>query len=150
MLPQRHSIRSIHPQHLERDSPHCGPSDNRATCGFEMVTPTIGPRMKKPHQFSGFAIPAGYIRPFVSIAGRTGERQISLLRLAAMLLGDDVIDLKRKRQNELGKAAVFTPMLGPLPHSPSEVAIHGFREEGCCRNWRAFDCRIASCVPMCR
>ncbi len=89
-----------------------------------MLTPTIGPWMKKRHQFSALTIPARYIRPFVPIAGRTGERQISLLGLAAMLLGDNMIDLKRKRKNGLRKPAVFTPVLCPVPHSPSEIAIH--------------------------
>ena len=73
-----------------------------------MIGPAIGPWTEQGQQFAGLAIPARNIRSLVSVAGGTGERQVPLHGATAVLLGDDVIDPKRKWQHGLRKPAVFT------------------------------------------
>ena len=64
-----------------------------------------------------------------------------------MLLGDDVLDVKRQ---EIGvvfvKPAVFTAAAGPFPDEGPERGIHHSPEEAA-RSWRALDFRMAINVP---
>src|SRR5258707_2959541 len=84
------------------------------------------------------------VRPFGPIALRTGQAQGFRIVGAAMLLGDDVLDVE---QQEIGvvfvKVAVFTPMACALPNEGPQNGIH--HSPGVpARSWRALDLRMAT------
>ena len=60
-----------------------------------MALPALPPRVKKGHELIGHRIDARDIRPFVFVVMETAPRQVLQDRLAPVLLGDDVVQLKR-------------------------------------------------------
>jgi hypothetical protein len=60
-----------------------------------------------------------------------GEGQVWLLTGAAVLAGDDVIDLKRSRMYSSGQPTVFTSRTGSLPNPADELRIQCWRLLGC-------------------
>jgi len=56
----------------------------------------IGTRVEERRQFACLWIKAGDVRSLSKIAGKTCPREILRLALAAVLLRNDVVDMKRK------------------------------------------------------
>lgn len=59
-----------------------------------MVWPTIVPRVKKAGQNARFWIDTAYVWAFVAVTTRTAKREIIQGSHAAVLFGDDVVDLE--------------------------------------------------------
>lgn len=66
------------------------------------------------------------------VVGETRERQVASDRLAAMLLGDDVIDLERHFIACLRHPAVFATVAGTLPDELGKSDFHGLTRHGRC------------------
>jgi hypothetical protein len=66
-----------------------------AVC-LEALLPNIRSRIEQSDGLSRFGIEAGDIRPFVTIAIRASQGQITLNCSAAVLFGSYVVDLKRQ------------------------------------------------------
>ena len=81
-----------------------------------MLAPVVLPRMKQRHDFSTDWVDAGEIRAFARIAAQTGEGEIGFLLGPLMLLGDDVIRLKRQDRPLGPQMAVFTAFSGTEAH----------------------------------
>lgn len=62
-----------------------------------MLFPNVSPGMKQPDEFTGTGIQAANIGTFVAIAVRTSQSEIAGGGFSSVLLGNDVIDLKRQR-----------------------------------------------------
>jgi hypothetical protein len=97
----------VYPEH-EYGGPRDGRlTDEDRTLPCEMLGPAILARVKQSHELAGARIQAGDVRAFVAVAVVAGEREVRGDRLAAVLLGDDVIDLKRSFGVCVGQEAVF-------------------------------------------
>ena len=83
--------------------------------------------MKQRRHFAGVGIDASEIRPFVKVTFRAGEREIFGVVRAAMLPRNDMLNVKAKAGEVLGKAAILATggRTGSSPH-PSG----GFGENG--------------------
>ena len=66
----------------------------------------------------------GDIRPLVAVAGEARQAKVLCLRLAEVMLGDDVIDLERQVEVTRRNLAVFAAASRPLPHEFLQRAIH--------------------------
>jgi len=55
---------------------------------------------------------------------KTGQTKITSLSAAAVLFGDDVVDLEGEAVVFLGDLAVFAPVIGPSPQFFQEGAFH--------------------------
>jgi len=66
--------------------------------------------VKEGHELIGHRIDARDIRTFVFVIMQTTSRQVLQDGLATVLLGDDVVQLKRKRIELPWNAAVVTPV----------------------------------------
>ena len=51
--------------------------------------------------------------------------EVTKLSLAAMLFGEDVVDLESQAVDGLGELAVLAESLCPLAHSPFEICWYG-------------------------
>ncbi len=67
---------------------------------------------------------AGNIRPFVTVARKTGQAGIICLSPTQVMFGDDVIDLERKVESVPGDLAVFATPPCPFPHEVLEGTFH--------------------------
>jgi hypothetical protein len=63
-----------------------------------MLLPNIPAWVKQAHSFAGCRVESGNIRTFETITMWASQRQVVFHSLAAVLLGDDVVYLKRQRQ----------------------------------------------------
>jgi len=72
--------------------------------------------MKQHHNRLGHGIHARQIRPLVKIAPITSECEIVALVAAAVLLGDNVLDMKRHIHGRLWQAAILATIAGTTSH----------------------------------
>lgn len=72
-----------------------------------MIGPSVGTRIEERRQFACLWIKAGDVRSLSKIAGKTCPREILRLALAAVLLRNDVVDMKRKLACGFREETVF-------------------------------------------
>jgi len=80
--------------------------------------------MEQTDNISGRGMPSRDVRSFMAIAVETGEREVVGVGCAAMLAGDDVVDVERQRVSRGRQLAVFATARSSLPHKPHEIGIH--------------------------
>lgn len=85
--------------------------------------PVIAARMEPTHNLVRFLVIAGQIGTFVGVA-QTAECKIVWNGLPAVLLGDDMVDLKWPRMHRLRHAAVLADPVCPTPNEFFQLAIH--------------------------
>lgn len=82
--------------------------------------------MKEPYDLSRCHVYGSKVAPFTAIADETGPSQISVIRFAAMLYGDDMVWLMRQEGIVFMKKAIFTSMTGALTNQPAKFCRHVF------------------------
>lgn len=83
---------------VHREYLHRGPAYRRAAFNphaskLKVVTPSVTPRMEKAYQFAGCWIDACEIGAFPEIATVASQREVLNIVEAAMLLGDNMLDV---------------------------------------------------------
>src|SRR6516165_645575 len=100
-----------------------------------MALPPLPPRMIQGHDAAGLRVNAGKIGPLTVVAMMAGQSEIIEPVRAAVLLGDDVFDMKAViRFVVLVQAAVFAAAPSPLPHAAVFDTLH--LRPGFCFNMR--------------
>jgi len=118
---------------------------------LKMVRPRVTARMKKPGDFTCIRVEPGNVWAFEPIAVRAREREIFFYCLSAMLLSEDMVDLKRQRESELGNQAVLATIAPASPDLPDEFPIHCEATlPDFFRSLRARDCITPRRLPICR
>ena len=102
--------------------------------------------MKQWNDFPRYGINASNVRSFIAVTVATREGQILENGLAAMLLSNDVFDLKWKDTRGLRKLAVFAAPGTRRSHSRAQAVRHAFG----CSEQRAFDLIKSSSLPTWR
>ena len=93
----RDEIGFIDREHLHRNQTDVALRRQNGAVPLKMVAPVIRARMEQPDNFSSRGMPSRDVRPFMPIAVETCEREVVALGCAAMLTGDDVVDVERQR-----------------------------------------------------
>jgi hypothetical protein len=106
-----------------------GASDGRAADEFaalvaEVIRPFMAAGVEQRRELAGQRVEAGDIRAFVDVAVIAGKGKVARDRAAAMLAGDDVIELEGDTAPGLRKAAIFAAAVGPLAYQPLQGGIH--------------------------
>ena len=114
---------------------------------LKMVAPPIASCVEEADDISSLGMPAGNVRAFMPVAVETRQREVVCVGCAAVLAGDDVVDVEWQRVSRGRKLAVFAPAPGTLPNLPRQVGMHDYRWR---RASRAFDWITASRFPTCR
>jgi hypothetical protein len=97
--------------------------------------------MKQPNHLSGLRVDARDVWALVKIAARAGETQVRWILMAAVLPGDDVLDVKLREGLVLvRKPTVFARIPCPLLNESPSRGIHHFSVSFFSRA-RAFDCK---------
>ena len=84
----------VHPEQLNGAASNCRCPMNKGTCASEVIRPHIASRMKQANELACVWVIPSNVRPFIPIALWTRQRQVLKNRLAFVLLGYDVVDLK--------------------------------------------------------
>jgi hypothetical protein len=141
VLPQHDPRSVVHIQQLDRDDARLGLADERCALPNEMAFPILLPRMEQCEE-SAVDQPC-QVRPLGPVAFRTGQTEVLRIVGAAVLHGDDVLDVKRLELIlVLVKQAVFAAAASPLPDKGSERIVHHSPLDAA-SSWRALDFRIA-------
>ena len=116
-----------------------------------MLRPNVDPGMKQTDKFTGTGIQARNIGTFVAIAVRASKSEIAGGGFSSVLLGHDVVNLKRQRQSKFWHAAVFAMPTSSLSNRSRQFLIHCRARLGSVvRRRRALDCITPSRTPMWR
>ncbi len=101
--------------------------------------------MKEAHHVSGGRIYARNIGSLVGVAMKTGQSEILGNCPAAMLTGNDVIDLKRGPIESVGQAAILTGSRRSTPYFLLQGLSTGYQDHWplALREMRALDCMRA-------
>ena len=86
--------------------------------------PNVGSRVEQPDDLASLGIQTGQVRPFVFVAAQTRPGEIVGHRRAAVLFGDDVVQLKPQFGPPLGKLAILAAESGPSPDVFPEPGSH--------------------------
>ena len=70
--------------------------------------------MKEPHDFLGFLVYSGNVRPFESIAVQTAVGKVLQNGQSSIFFSNNMIDLEGQRCGSVGQMAVLTEAAGPL------------------------------------
>jgi hypothetical protein len=89
-----------------------------------MLFPIIAARMKQRHHLARNWIDARKVRPLVTVAEATGQREIFKRQRSNVLAGDHMINVEWRFGEILWKTAILTPMPGPIAHSSLQFGIH--------------------------
>ena len=89
-----------------------------------MLRPLIAPRIKKADEFPGNWIDSGKVWPFMGIASIAGESKILDRRFAAMLPGDDMIDLKSQFGKTFREVTVLATERSTFANSTPKQRMH--------------------------
>jgi hypothetical protein len=127
-------------EHLNRGEADVGLGGQNGAVPFEMFAPTIISRVKKTDDIAGRRVPPGNVRPFMPVAVETCERKVVCISEAAVLSGNDVINVKWQWVSRGGQVAVFATAPCPPPDLPRKFGIHDLStakgDSGLCLNHR--------------
>lgn len=89
-----------------------------------MLVPVIMPGIEQRMHLSRDGIDPRQIWALVHIARETGEGKILLLRLSAVLLGNDMVNLEWDSVARLRHQAILAPIPRPAEDSSHQSGIH--------------------------
>lgn len=89
-----------------------------------MVVPRVLPWMKQSRERPTFRVQAAEICPFPQVAVMTGERKIVGNIGAAMLPGEDVLDVKSQRFTLLREGAILAVIVRAATDELAEGGVH--------------------------
>ena len=78
-----------------------------------MLRPDVLSGMEQAYNFSAGWINTGNVRAFIAVAMNAAQSQIIWLCYAAVLTGNDVVNLKRGRRCRRRQMTIFTPVSSP-------------------------------------
>ena len=111
-------------EYLNRNEADLGLGGQKRAVPFEMVAPTIASGVEKTDDIASRRVPPGNVRAFVPVAVKTCERKVVNSSEAAVLSGNDVIDVKWQWVSRSRQVAVFAAAQCPLPDLPGKFGIH--------------------------
>jgi len=83
---------------------------------LEVFDPAVAARVEEADDLSSIAVDPCDIGSFSFVAAQASDGQILANRLAAMLLGDDVIELEREKMICLRQLTILTEAVRPVSH----------------------------------
>lgn len=104
-----------------------------------MLQPLVCSWIEQTDNLARFLNASRNIGPFEAIAMYTSQREILVFRGAAMLAGDDMVNLKWRWMNTGRQLTVLTTPIGALPNSTDKLRI----QCACCNARRALDWIVA-------
>jgi hypothetical protein len=84
-----------------------------STIPGEMLVPLLSPRMKQRDDLTGVRIDPRQVRPFIAVAVAARESQVFQYGGAAVLLSDDVVEVKRQLSERFRETTILAAVTGP-------------------------------------
>jgi len=100
---------------------------------LEMFSSHISPWMEQPDDLTNYRVNAGQVCALVAVAVDAAQRKVLALGWAAVLLSDDVVDLKIEAGETLREMAVLTSKPSSLTNEFNELPLHVMSRSGVLR-----------------
>lgn len=128
-MPFGQTTGSIKPQERHRCPALWRAGHNPRAIQLKMVSPDIAARMVERYDPIRDDIERRHVGAFSPVANDAGVGQVVEQRTAAMLEGDNVVDLVGREGQGVGDKAIFTALTGSLSHQTMDIgrqrATHG-------------------------
>ena len=106
----------VHLQHSDCSTANGSAADENRTIPAKMMRPVVPTRMEQLRDFLCQCVDAREVRAFVVVTVMAGKGQVGGMIAAAVLFGNDVLDVKRREGSEcFREKAIFTPIARALP-----------------------------------
>ncbi len=92
------------------------PAREQGACPLKVLAPCVLSRVEKPYCLVGIMVTACDVRSLERVAVQTRVGQVLERRFALVLLGNDVVDLERKRRPTLRNLAILAAMPSPCSY----------------------------------
>lgn len=125
-LSKSDSLREVDFEHHYRCTANRRLADEDRSIPPKVAKPAMSTRIEQGYELSGFRIDSPDVRPFVVIARKTCQTQVTGLARPAMLFGYDMVDVKRKSIKLLRNLAVLAGVPRSLPYEFVNAASHGW------------------------
>src|SRR5206468_1999052 len=99
-------------------------ADQNRALPTEVPRPFVPAWVEEPGPFPSFRVDPGQVRAFVVVVGETGKGEIGRDRFAAVLLGNDVVELEPRRRVRLRELAVLAAISRPFAYQIGKSGIH--------------------------
>jgi hypothetical protein len=106
-------IRAVDLQQMNRCATGRCLGEKSSAIPAEMLIPLLPSWMKQRNNLTGVRVDPRQIRPFVAVAVTARESQVLQYRGAAVLLSDDVIEVKRQFSERFREATILAAVTGP-------------------------------------
>jgi hypothetical protein len=149
---QPHQVRKVYREDFDSDFADRGLADKLGTVPFEVIRPTLPSWVEQRDVLLACPIEAGDVGPFVRVAPFARKRKILSRSRPAMLLGDDVVDLKGQACRCRWELTIFTATVGSFPDQLHEGAVYASTQverPALFNERRAFDWISSSRKPTC-
>ena len=118
-------IRAVNLQQMNRCTSGRRLGNQSSTIPGEMLVPLLPSWMKQWNNLIGDRVDARQVRPFVAIAVATRESQVFQYGGTTVLLGDDVVELKRQFSKRFRKSTILAAVTGPDADGFVNRFVHG-------------------------
>ena len=122
---KRDRIGIVDRQHSDRGATDASSAYEDRAIPLKMSFPALESRMKESHEFSCERINPGDVRAFVLVAVQATPGTVLQNGQAAVLLGDDMVELKRKRIDVGGQMTIVTTIASQLTDVINQLPLHG-------------------------
>ena len=90
----------------------------------KVATPLLKPWIEQPGFLACSRVDASQIRALVMVVCETCQSEIAENRFAAMLLSDDVVNLKRRGRKPLGQSTILAATISAPANMISDFRLH--------------------------
>jgi hypothetical protein len=116
--PNCNEVSLIDREHLSCNEPDFALGRQNGSVPLKMVRPTIAPRVEETDDEAGRRMPPCDVRTFMPVAVEARKGEVVSGGCAAMLTGDDMVDMEWQWVPRSRQVAVFAAATRTLPNLP--------------------------------
>jgi hypothetical protein len=114
----------VHLEDIDRCTADGSSADKRAAFEAKVIMPLMPAGMLEPGEVTGGRVEAAQVRPFVDVAVVAGQGEVAGDRAAAMLAGNDVVELEGNPGPALRQVAILATPGCPFPYQAFGGGVH--------------------------
>ncbi len=116
-------LRMVHLKDINRRAADSGTADERTTVEAKVILPLMPAGMVESGEVTGGRVEAAEVRPFVDVAVVASQSEVACDRAAAMLAGNDVVELEGNSRPALRQVAILATPGCPFPYQAFDGGI---------------------------
>jgi hypothetical protein len=127
LLTQRYALRFIHGENLDSGPTHRGFPEKLGPLPTKVLAPGVPPRVEEASELPGLRVYPGQVWSLVEVAPKASVSEVGKRVVAAVLFGDDMLDLEGRDDVSFRKATVLTTAACPAGNLLSGGIVHPWK-----------------------